>query len=64
MGKLIIDVREGQLRELFFGKWREEYEKFEKMDTPRGKMKKKSTQRRFISVGYPNGGKDKRISVR
>ncbi|MGN9331553.1 ISLre2 family transposase [Enterococcus faecium] len=40
MGRMIVDVKEDQLRELFFGKWREEYAQFELLDRPRVQLKK------------------------
>lgn len=40
MGRMIVDVKENQLRELFFGKWREEYAQFELLDQPRVQIKK------------------------
>ncbi|MGM0208417.1 hypothetical protein IGI96_002937 [Enterococcus sp. DIV0421] len=40
MSKMIIDVKQGQLRELFFGKWREEYLQIEQLEATRGYLKK------------------------
>ncbi|HAQ1357584.1 TPA: ISLre2 family transposase [Enterococcus faecium] len=40
MSKMIIDTKQNQLRELFFGKWREEYLRIEKLEATRRYLKK------------------------
>lgn len=32
MGRMIIDKAEGQLEDLFYGSWREDYEKYKTME--------------------------------
>lgn len=48
MGKMIIDKAEGKLEELFYGRWREEYEKYKNMSGI-------STQK-FLAKGNPDRG--------
>lgn len=48
MGKMIIDKAEGKLEELFYGHWREEYEKYRDMNG--------ISAQKFLTKGNPNRG--------
>ncbi|EMF0091914.1 ISLre2 family transposase [Enterococcus hirae] len=50
IGKMIIDVKQNTLRELFFGKWREEYRQFKSLDKPRVRQKQGNEEKAATKI--------------
>lgn len=56
MAKMIIDQDSGQLRDLFFGKWREKYEKWQKIVRQENKYLKNSSHLKVVRNFYKRTG--------